>query len=253
MASSSLEEIIKESGLEVREGKVVLPGWVKRLKIDVGLSSNAPQSAVWLETDPDLAVLGFEPVTRNIDAIRSGASPWPTKVDRSLVGSRLFILPLALGLVDGLTTSAINITAEDTGRSSLLEPREFEVIDSEIVNVAPLWSVLKYFDFQQVPYIEHLKTDCQGTDLDVLVSAGEYIRRILVITAEAENHQYWNSKNSKQQIKKFLASRDFVSYKKVRSDLKHLGSSFVVHDPTFVNKQLLHDHRPRGLRIYQQG
>ena len=41
--------------------KIKIPAGFSRIKIDVGLSSNAPQSEMWLRRDPDLLVFGFLP------------------------------------------------------------------------------------------------------------------------------------------------------------------------------------------------
>ena len=55
-----MKEILLRSGIELdANGFIKIPTWVKRVKIDVGLSDGAPQSAKWLEDEKDLLVFGF--------------------------------------------------------------------------------------------------------------------------------------------------------------------------------------------------
>jgi hypothetical protein len=248
-----LAEIIESSGLTVTNNKIVFPSWVKNLKIDVGLSSNAPQSKKWLDEDPGLAVIGFEPVLKNVEAIRDGCSPWPIKINPSLVGKRLFILPIAVANVRELTSAVMYVTAKDSGCSSLLIPNDFEVASTELVKLMPLQALLEMIDDKYLQYVQHLKTDCQGSDLNVLKSAGDQISRILVVTAEPENRQYRNSNNSKKEIRQFLKGKGFINYRKIKQETKNLRWIFNVDDPTFVNYELFTRCRPKDIYIYQHG
>ena len=44
---------------------------IKRIKLDIGLSYNAPQSNNWLKHDDDVLVIGFEPNPECINSILS--------------------------------------------------------------------------------------------------------------------------------------------------------------------------------------
>ena len=55
--------------IEFKNHKIKLPKWCKRIKIDIGLSDNAPQTRIWLENQSDLIVFGFEPVKDNYKKI----------------------------------------------------------------------------------------------------------------------------------------------------------------------------------------
>lgn len=205
----SFPEALEDSGLVVQSGKIVLPSECKRVKLDVGLSSNAPQSKVWLEQDPNCIVFGFEPVAENRRHILSGTGRSSSRIDTSLVGSRFFLLPFALGNVLEPTEVPCYVPSGDTGCSSLLLPRTFPVAYVDTVTIRPLSEFLEFFPFEDIPLIDHLKTDCQGTDLDVLKGARQFLSRFRAITAESEVRQYMNARNSLRATSWYLARRGF--------------------------------------------
>lgn len=49
-----------------------IPEKCSHIKIDIGLSYNAPQSQDWLTKEPNLMVFGFEPNPDVIDSISKG-------------------------------------------------------------------------------------------------------------------------------------------------------------------------------------
>ena len=53
-----IKKFLPESYL--KNNMVELPKGINRIKIDIGLSFNAPVSFEWLEKDPKLVVFGFE-------------------------------------------------------------------------------------------------------------------------------------------------------------------------------------------------
>lgn len=231
---SALTGVLENVGIEVRAGKIVLPPWCERVKLDVGLSSNAPQAATWLERDPGLLVFGFEPVSENIEHIRRGSSPHRQRIDPQLVGARFFPIPIALGAASQPTTKRIYVTSIDTGCSSLLRPRTFEVGYEEEVAVWPLSSFLQMFPFEDMNYIDHLKTDCQGTDLEILRGADYYLRHVLAVTAECEDKRYLGSRNSKRSMGAFMAAQGFIRLvPRERRTAKRIAKE-TVQDPRFL-------------------
>jgi hypothetical protein len=53
----------------------------------------------------------------------------------------------------------------------------------------PVYSLKHFFDifpWDKYEYIEFIKIDTQGSDLDVVKGAGEYIKKVVYITIEAE-------------------------------------------------------------------
>ena len=85
-------------GFNVRDGKFVIPSGIKRLRLDVGLSENAPQSEVWLFQYSDLFVIGFEPNPVSCEKIVSGTSRWPIKLSAQNK-ARMLLVNCGLGNV----------------------------------------------------------------------------------------------------------------------------------------------------------
>ena len=91
--------LLKKSGIKFSNGKIKIPNWCKRIKIDIGLSENAPQTRIWLENQKDLLVFGFEPVKQNYDTILKGNSKFSNRLDPKFIGKKTFIINCALGNV----------------------------------------------------------------------------------------------------------------------------------------------------------
>lgn len=270
---------ILESGLTITGDLIDLPEWCKRIKIDCGLSYSAPLSAKWLEDDQDLIVFGFEPVRSSIRILKKGrrlktSSNYVRKID---IGKRFFLIEAALGETNRKDT--IYVTKEDVGCSSLLEPTSFEVANVEEISVITLDSFLSYFPFKKIPYIEHLKTDCQGTDFEVLLGGRVSLSKIAAVTCEVETAHYKNSKNSYENVSRLLSDENFVpinnSPNYVLSMSKHLPESYFkislrklykrffrrkfikldikIQDPTFANRSYQHLILNGKIKIFQEG
>ena len=275
----SVRRIILKSGLTITGDLIDLPEWCKRIKIDCGLSYNAPQTAKWLEDDKDLIVFGFEPVKSNIQILKedSREKTLISYVHKSDIRKRFFIIEAALGETNRKDT--IYVTKEDVGCSSLLEPTSFEVANIEEISVITLDSFLSYFPFKKIPYIEHLKTDCQGTDFEVLLGGRVSLSKIAVVTCEVESLSYKNSRNTYENVSRLLSGENFVpinnSPKYVLSISKHLSESYFkrvgrklykkffrrkfvkqnikTEDPTFANRKYQHLILNGHIKIHQEG
>ncbi len=275
---SNLITALKDYGLELQDGCLNLPHWVKRIKIDVGLAFNAPNSEIWLRENDDLLVFGFEPVSENFNALNIGTQE-SLHVDPNRIGKSFLPLRFAVGEVAGEVE--MYVTSQDLGCSSLLEPKSFEVAHKEIVEVVRLDSLLSIIPWDKIEIIEHIKTDCQGTDLGVVKSAGEYISRVLAITVEPDDYSYESSNNSYLNIARYLRSFGFVNlespnvtlsvlskatsrlnflnpvkrivrniiYKRQKLSLKKIE----VHDPTFINSALMHEYGDSLAHVKQKG
>lgn len=265
------------AGINVdQSGKIIFPEWCRSLKIDVGLSSTAKMSFEWLNRQQDdLIVFAFEPVMSNIQKIQSQIL---NQKDPNWLKQRLILLPLALGEQYGIRNFYLT---QDTAQSSLLVPKKAELISVEAVEVVTLGALMSLVPKETFPLVDHLKTDCQGTDLDVILGAGDSIARFMCITAEAETTNYKNSKNNLKGIRKHLDNSGFVQinprhptriligdfikrfgwlhklYLLLRKTplesqkINSFGFTFEVEDPTFVNTKVDLPHRQ--IYIYQNG
>jgi hypothetical protein len=251
--------------LKFSEGKIVLPKWCKRIKIDIGLSSHAPQTKIWLENQSDLIVFGFEPVKDNFDKIIKGTGKMPKKyinsnvpfhvLDPRLIGKRAFIFPFALGNVSGTQKKKIYVTSEDKGCSSLYKPKWPKIIQTQTTNVISLdyFTSLLPFD-KNINFIEHIKSDCQGADLDILLAGKKTLMKTAVYTIECENNQYYKTNNSLKTVKQYFKKRKFLKYNFVNKliNFSHL-KKFDVEDPTFYNPKYLKFFKKEDFFIYQKG
>ena len=121
----------------------------------------------------------------------------------------------------------------DCGTSILFKPIESFNSIKEVIKV-PVYSLKNVFDvfpWDKYEYIEYIKIDAQGADLDILKSGGDYLKeRVVYVTAEPENTTYDNiSHNNIDNIISYMESQNFIN-------IKHPNTS----DPTFINKKYLH-------------
>lgn len=253
-----MRKLLESAGVLLAGETIQLPKSCTSVRIDVGLSVNAPQSQVWLKKDPNLHVFGFEPVKANREKILKGNSPWPINLDPSLVGERIHILPCALlerHIPGGMD---IFVTKKDPGCSSVLAPKTFEVDYIENVEVDCLDSFFEYFPFNQIAFIHHLKIDVQGADIQVLEGALRNITKILAVTVEVDTNEYCDTRNSLEAIHELLRPYGFELLKKglfhrIKLRLKGIKVNVETDDPTFINIPLYKNEKPKDFWIYQRG
>lgn len=253
-----MKELLLQSGIKFDDdGFIKIPQWVKRVKIDVGLSDGAPQSAKWLEQEPDLLVFGFEPNHHNVAAIKCRSSDWSVTLNPKKIGHSFYLIECALSDVSQMELTPFYYTSNDPGCSSLLEPNEFPV--GEVIKVQT-WSLnhfLKYFPFHQIPYIDFVKTDCQGVDIDVIKGSSEYLNKIAIFTCEADDTRYKGSHNSLKALQSLFKEYDFFQYKNYMSFTSKIWGPRLkridVEDPTFINQRLAHNIVKNRIQAYQEG
>ena len=253
-----MQKLIEASGIEILDGRIVLPKYCKTVRLDVGLSVNAPQSAIWLSRDTTLHVFGFEPVSENRKTILRGDAPWPVNLNPDLIGKRINIIPCALmekSAPDGLD---IFVTKKDPGCSSLLRPKSFEIDYTERIAVGTLNDFLEHFPFNVVPYISHLKIDVQGADIQVIEGGIKFLDRIMSITSEVDTTEYEETRNSTHALSKMLKPYGFILLKKhffakLILRLRGIRISVEADDPTFLNLRLFKTEKPIGFWVYQRG
>ncbi len=240
------------------EGLLLLPSYCTRVKLDVGLSQAAPQSAIWLHREPNLFVYGFEPVQRNCEAIFSGNHHWPVKLNPALIGQRILIIPCALGRESLPGRQRMFITKADPGCSSLLEPIGMEIDYMEEVSVFSLGDFLSHFPFQRIRQIDHLKIDVQGSDFEVLRGAREFLKKIMAITIEIDTSNYVGTQNSSLGIKVYLLKRGFLRIRNRALWIfisRLFGKMLTIEtdDPTYLNLRFLFSRTTNSILLFQRG
>jgi FkbM family methyltransferase len=228
-----------------------IPSCVNKIKIDVGLSYGAPQSQKWFEHDKEaLYVFGFEPNTECLQILHAGNiqnkhHSHGKSIENKYLFNNLCIIPVALSDVKSETSMLFYEMQNDCGTSSLHKPNEHILGSVKKITTVPVFSLKHFFDifdWDRFPYIEYIKIDAQGSDYNILLSAGEYLKeRVVYITAEPECVQYENCENNNiNNMKHFLESQGFI-------EIRHPNTS----DPTFINKKYM--HLKDDIYIYQQG
>lgn len=126
--TNKMEQFLKDSGIPMCDGKIVVPDGTKHIKLDVGLSYSAPMSQVWLTNEPDLAVYAFEPKSYNIESVKSGCDKLlgshGAPLEKKYVGTQLWVVPCALTDVAGEEEYGTFYHAWDHGTGSLYVPNE---------------------------------------------------------------------------------------------------------------------------------
>ncbi len=183
-----------------------------RIKIDVGLSLDAPHTIEWLRRDSNIIVFGFEPLPVCLNSVEK---LFNSTNDLRKLRRRFILVPFALGEV---TRQREFFECEDPGVSSFNRPKHFQVRDVIKVSSWRLEDFLSEIEMRidaNFGIVEHLKTDCQGSDINVLRGSIPYLPRIAVITCEADSLDYRDSHmNDVQSIRDFLTTYGFYQFNK---------------------------------------
>lgn len=244
--SPSLKNIVGEIIPMRSDGKIKIPPHIKHIKLDIGLSYNAPMSQYWLSHEDDLLVFGFEPNPACVTSILQGTTKQHEShgdpLQKKFIGKKFFLIPCALGLSNE-TLIKFFVTANDCGCSSVYVPKYFPIERIIEVPIFPLAGFFDLFPFDAHPIIDYIKIDAQGSDLDIAKSAGHYLaERVVYITIEAENEQYENTVNSCQDIDNYMQSIGFRRH-----------TSLYTSDPTYFNLRYSDYIKTHEVRIYQKG
>ena len=125
------------------------------------------------------------------------------------------------------------VMSKDCGTSSLYAPRDptlGPIVKQIQVPLITLEVLLKNFPWDRFPYIEYLKVDAQGSDLDVLIGAGRLLQeRVVFVTAEPGGIQYHKAEHCNvRNIATYMQSQGFQM-------INHPHTT----DPTFVNRRFM--------------
>lgn len=183
--------------------KIFIPNEIKKVKIDIGTSYNAPWSDSWLSNEKEgLMVFAFEPNTFNISSIKNGFN--------HLIKNKKFVL-----IESALSTGSPRIenfycTENDPGTSSLYQPLAFQTKSIIKVPIIELKDFFNIFPWDQIPFIEHLKIDAQGSDFQILKSAYNYLsEKVIFLDIEITTRNQYNKNEDTQNILKYLEEQNF--------------------------------------------
>jgi len=154
---------------------------IKRLRIDIGLSYDAPNSQEWLQESNDIFVFGFEPVPENC-----------RNVLETIKNDRFHLYEYAVSDTAGI--KIFNVTKhsksieKDRGQSSFYEPSDKCPFSTDFkieVNCITLDGFLSLIDWSRFDSIDFLKIDAQGHDLEIIKSTKEHINKLPLIKLES--------------------------------------------------------------------
>ena len=307
----TVDELIYPSD-KLQNNRLIFGEEVKKIRMDIGLSSSGPFSAEWLKNNDDVGVIGVEAnphcvehlvyggtkngmedslllfynkVSRYIGEISEGffgtqvmkMSPdewdnssldWESMPVVYTMGDSVFRLsPLCetvkptpfrnapvfkdvkditdrfilfkAGILNTKDLNAIEnktfySTYPSLGNSSFnkefLDPCPDKTIEETFeVPCLSLYKVFSYIDWNRFPYIECIKIDVEGMDLEVLKSAGDKIEKVVYFRVEAfdeksENDLAINPEDG-EEIIRFLESKGFELFDRKPGDFKFVNRS----------------------------
>jgi FkbM family methyltransferase len=294
-----LHGILLESGLRLQGEKILIDASVKSIRFDVGMSRNAPNSAVWISRDPKMLILGFEPVQQNRQALytNEGVDNWLTEINlakfprlaleflshalnrlpfqisseiRKLlrryidiqlpcktIRKNVFVMGCALGSAWIPEGAKFYITEGDSGCSSLLEPIDIEVKTVEKVQVLTLAQFIESLPEQCHQYLDYLKIDAQGSDLEILKGLGDHIKKFKGVTVECVSTKsaYKNETNQFLSVSNYLDSMGFKIFINSPLNSWKLARKKIfleVDDPTFLNTNWIEKNQRKPFWAYQR-
>ena len=242
-----MKRVLLENHVPFEGDKIKLPVGTKHVKLDVGLSYSAPFSQYWLSREDYLSVFSFEPNPEAVALIRSPLNKKKQEnhgdvLEQKFIDTRCHIIPVALGK-ESQEKRDFYITTFDEGCSSFYKPSgELFHIEKKIhVPVFTLYEFFLYFPWETIPYIEYLKIDAQGADLDILIGAGDFLSKVVFITTEATvGNLYLDVENNDvTKVDSYLGDKGFIR-------IQHPNTS----DPTYLNTRFMEE--ASTIFIYQK-
>lgn len=221
-----------------------IPNSCTNVKLDIGLSYSAPQSQIWLSReDAGLMVFGFEPNPESVAYITNKPNKTSPPNHHNFMDykyieeGRFVVQQCALSSVSDPTTMKFYVSSNDCGTSSLFPNDERHLGKIKEVIDVPVYSLKMFFDgfpWERFQYIDYIKIDAQGSDLNILKSAGSYLsERVVYITAEGDGQQYIGAHEcSEANIISYMESQGFMR-------IHHPNTV----DPTFVNKKYIEESK----------
>jgi FkbM family methyltransferase len=205
--SDSEEFIQKPGAISIKR-----PKSANYVRIDIGLSNDASHSAECLLDNDDRLIVGIEPHPENISGLVYGTSKaHSVSLKDGMVRHgfnckfipdlrlKFIVIKGAAGSCEVPMTRKFYSAYPDKGNSSLykiqspqstgnITDREFDVTEF------PLSDLLEKIKSAGFQFVEALKIDTEGHELEVLKGAGENIRNILFCRVECFKGIYENSR-----------------------------------------------------------
>lgn len=215
-----------------------IPENVTNIKIDIGLSFCAPVSNKWLIAEPNVAVFGFEPNPESCNAIitQNYGNQWIPNgyLEKRFIDKKRFhLFQYAISNPTDETNMKLYVNHLDCGTSSLFSHDQQKLGRIKFATDVPVISLRIFFDkfpWDRFEYIDYIKIDAQGSDLNILKGAGDYLKeRVVYVTAEPDGHYYTNAEEcNESNIDSYMFSQGFQR-------INHPNTT----DPTYLNMKFI--------------
>jgi len=247
----SLKDILLQNNVKFDENNKIILKDGAHIKIDCGLSFDAPHSQNWIDNDVNnnVIVFGFEANPNWINYITSPIKntnfkdyhEYTVQLKYEHLYNKFFIVPVAVGNVEKPLYMDLYVPSSSEGCCSL-HPSKPESRIGECINKfsVPVFNLSDFFDlipFDKIEYIDYIKIDVQGYDINVLYGCKNYLsEKVVYVTIEPETSDYYGCENNSTQ--------NIVDY------MRSIGFQYIDHphtcDPTFINSKFL----DKGDKIY---
>jgi len=222
---------------------------ITKIRIDVGTGSTAPNTALWLKNNKNTGVLCFEADPRSYNILIKGGhtNQYPNclrftkkylllnnKIVKKNDPNVVKIFNVAISCLPQKKVNFFLTDEKNFGTSSLYKPKQTRLGQKIKKKIKVVAFELQYFlskvNWKNYKYIEFMKIDTQGNDLNVLKSTGIYLKKIMFIQMEYfANQSYVGGKSRKESLrlnKKFMKQKEFDLY------------YYTTTDAYFVNRNL---------------
>lgn len=232
----------------LKNNKIFINPKFKKVKIDIGLSINAPNSEYWLQNESDLMVIGFEPSSLCFSSFtlhnKETKTNYPQYVfiDAKRINTTFFPINCALSSGEPRYQKFYNTANNKNdknllGCSSLYEPSYLSVLEIENVPVISLIDVFNLFPWDNIPYIDQVKLDAQGSDFDILVGAGDYLNKIVYLTLENSTQNHYRKEEDYNKFDPYLSKFNFTKISEEGINSTYLNQTYLdkIESINFVN------------------
>lgn len=209
----------------------------KKLRIDVGTSISAPVTRHWFKNLNDIFVIGIEPNPECVEkenywqneffSIKNVFKNHPQK-------NFYYHIIGACDDVVCLQKKNFYVTKGNVGCSSLLEPiyenlnKHGSQFDKMLeVEVFPLCELLKNLEFD---FIELIKIDAQGKDLDIVKSLKQYIDKVCYIDLEDDSTYFYKNSPNQEEILSYMNNCGFKLYDTLNCNLRFMNQKIQIND-----------------------
>ena len=228
-----------------------IPENIQSIKIDIGLSYTAPNSALWIKRKPRTFVFGFEPNHEAVDYLFYGNLNRKKHIlplvaslrklggmdSQKFLGTNFILFDIAIDdcdpcmkdfyLTEGVGTSSFY---HPTDIVTAKHPEAFNISEHRPVPTIRLADFMSLLPWDRFPYIEQIKIDTQGNDVRVLKSAGDYLKKVVFVTAEVFSDKQYEYSHTEKELDDLMTLNDFEFIK----DTDHNGNK------TYANRLFKH-------------